>query len=117
MVFAGEDDLAQAAHLSDLAPEQTRLVLAVGFFAENRLTLAQAAALAGLDRFSFQSHLAAGGIPLHYGQKGFDMDLAELDKRWRALRGSDYLVGDPFAAVVTQGENVVSPKAETETGR
>ncbi len=81
MPFTLEDDLAQAAHLDELTPEQTRLVLAVGLFAENRQTLAQAAALAGLDRLAFQRHLAARGIPLHYGQEGFDMDLAELARR------------------------------------
>jgi predicted HTH domain antitoxin len=81
MPFTLEDDLAQAAHLSDLTPEQTRLALAVGLFAEDRLTLAQAAALAGLDRLAFQRHLAARGIPLRYQQEGFDMDLAELARR------------------------------------
>ena len=58
-----------------------RLVLAVGLFAEEVLTLAQAAVLAGLDRFDFQRHLAAKGISVHYGQQGFDMDLAELARR------------------------------------
>lgn len=81
MAFTFADDLAQAAHLDELTPEQTRLVLAVGLFAENRQTLTQAAALAGLDRIAFQRHLAARGIPLHYGQEGFDMDLAELARR------------------------------------
>jgi len=79
MAFILEDDVALA--LSDLTPEQTRLALAVGLFAENRLTLAQAADLAGLDRLGFQRHLSARGIPLHYGQEGFDMDLAELARR------------------------------------
>jgi predicted HTH domain antitoxin len=67
--------------LSELTREQTRLALAIGLFAEDRLTLAQAADLAGLDRLAFQQRLAARGIPLHYGQEGFDMDLAELARR------------------------------------
>jgi predicted HTH domain antitoxin len=83
MAFILEDDLAQAAHLSELTPEQTRLVLAVGPIrgGSAKLTLAQAADLAGLDRLAFQCHLAAPGIPLQYGQEGFDMDLAELARR------------------------------------
>ena len=81
MAFTLEDDLAQAARLPELTPEQTRLALAVGLFAEERLTLAQAAALAGLDRLGFQRHLATRGIPLHYGEEGFDLDLAELARR------------------------------------
>ena len=81
MAFTFEDDLVQAAHLSDLTSDQTRLVLAVGLFAEERHTLAQAAELAGQDRLAFQRHLAARGIPLHYGSDGFEMDLAELDRR------------------------------------
>jgi predicted HTH domain antitoxin len=81
MAFTLEDDLAQAAHLSDLTPEQTRLALAIGLFAEDCLTLAQAADLAGLDRLAFQQRLAVRGIPLHYGPEGFDMDLAELARR------------------------------------
>ena len=81
MTLTFADDLAQAAHLPDLTPEQARLALAVGLFAEDRLTLAQAADLAGLDRLGFQRHLAARGIPLHYTQEGFDLDLAELTRR------------------------------------
>ena len=122
MPFTLEDDLAQAAHLDELTPEQTRLVLAVGLFAENRQTLAQAAALAGLDRIVFQRHLAARGIPLHYGREGFDMDLAAIKERhggdegaagkpWLALRGSARYVGDPFAPVVSEEEISVLQKA------
>ncbi len=81
MAFTLDDEVARAARLSELTPEQTRLALAVGLFAEDCLTLAQAADLAGLDRLAFQKRLAARGIPLHYGQEGYDMDLAELTRR------------------------------------
>ena len=128
MPFTLEDDLAQAARLDELTPEQTRLVLAVGLFAENRQTLAQAAALAGLDRITFQRHLAARGIPLHYGPEGFDLDLAAIKERpdkdenpaagkpWLALRGSARFVGDPFAPVVSEEEISVLQKAESGVG-
>jgi predicted HTH domain antitoxin len=81
MSFILEDDLIQAAGLADLSPEQTKLVLAVGLFAEGRVTLARAGMLAGLDRLEFQRHLASLGIPLHYGPDGFEMDMAELSRR------------------------------------
>ena len=128
MALLLEDDLAQAAHLSDLTPEQTRLALAVGLFAEDCLTLAQAAHLSGLDRLGFQRHLAARGIPLHYGQEGFDMDLAAMKeqhggnenpaagKPWLALRGSAHFVGDPFAPVVSEEEISVLQKAGNDVG-
>lgn len=127
MAFTLADDVVQAAHLSDLTPAQTRLALAVGLFAEDRLTLAQAADLAGLNRLAFQRHLAARGIPLHYGQEGFDMDLATIEgqhggngslvgKPWLALRDSAHFVGDPFAPVVSEEEIVVLQKTAGGVG-
>lgn len=110
MAFIVEDGLAQAAHLSDLTPEQTRLALAVGLFAEDCLTLVQAAALAGQDRLSFQQRLAARGISLHGIREGLE------DRPWMALRGSACFVGDPFAPVVTEEEVAVLQGAESGVG-
>lgn len=72
------DELAAAAKLTEA---DARLSLAVDLYVQQRLTLAQAAALAGMDRLSFQRHLGTRGIALHYGQEGFDLDLAELARR------------------------------------
>ena len=53
MPFTLEDDLAEAAGPADLSLEQTMLVLALGLFAEGQAALAQAAAVAELDRLAF----------------------------------------------------------------
>ena len=79
------DDLAAAARLGELTPAQTRLVLAVGLYAEERVSLAEAAALAGLDRLSFQRHLADRQIPVHYAEEELAADLSTVG--WLAGRG------------------------------
>ncbi len=96
MTLTLEDGMAQAARLPELTPEQTRLALAVGLFAEGRLTLTQAAALAGLDCLIFQQRLAARSIP--FG------NVRTAGKPWLSLRGSAHFVGDPFAPVVSEEE-------------
>ena len=78
------DDLAAAACLGKLTPEQARRALAVGLYAEERVSLAAAADLAGLDRLSFQRHLAARQIPVHYGEEELAADLDAV--RWVAGR-------------------------------
>lgn len=73
-----EDDLVHSARLTE---SEARLALALSLFAEERLTLAQSARLAGLDRFAFQRELAARQIPLHYGEEELAGDLAVLRER------------------------------------
>ena len=73
-----QDDLVAAAHLTE---QDARLTLAVSLYAEQRLTLAQAARLADLDRLSFQHALAVRQVDLNYGAEGLAMDLAELERR------------------------------------
>ena len=70
-----EDDLVSAARLTE---EEARLAIAVSLFNQERLSLAFAARLAGLDRLSFQRYLAAHEIPLHYGDAELDADLATV---------------------------------------
>lgn len=72
-----EDDLVSAARLTE---EEALVAIAVSLFAQERLSLAYAARLAGLDRISFQRYLAAHEISLHYGEAELDADLATL--RW-----------------------------------
>ena len=75
-----QDALVQDAHLETLTEEEARFALAVGLFAEERLTLAQAARFAGLDILGFQGELAARKIPVHYGPDDFADDLTDLDR-------------------------------------
>jgi predicted HTH domain antitoxin len=69
------DDVLQAAHMS---AEELRRELAVLLFQQDRLTLAQAARLAEVDRLRFQHLLASRGIPIHYDVEDFEQDLETL---------------------------------------
>jgi predicted HTH domain antitoxin len=71
------DDVLQAAKMSMSAAE-LRQELAVLLFERERLTLAQAARLAGMDRLRFQHLLASRNIPLHYDVAEFEADLRTL---------------------------------------
>jgi predicted HTH domain antitoxin len=76
MTLTLNDDLVQAARLTEAQMLQE---LAVALFQAERLTLAQAARLAELDRITFQHILASRRIPLHYGVEDFEDDLRTLD--------------------------------------
>ncbi len=69
------DDLLEAAHLTEAEMLQE---LAVTLFQKERLTLAQAARLAGMDRLSFQRLLASRQIPLHYDVPELEADVQTL---------------------------------------
>ncbi len=70
------DDIVLSANLSD---EDILLALALALFQEDRITLAQAGRLCGLDRNAFQHHLAARKIPVHYGTRELDDDLRTIE--------------------------------------
>jgi predicted HTH domain antitoxin len=70
------DDIVLSANLSD---EDIRLALSLSLFQEDRITLAQAARLCGLDRIAFQHHLAARKIPIHYGTRELVDDLRTIE--------------------------------------
>ncbi len=69
------DEVLQSARLSEA---ELRQELAVLLFERERLTLAQAARLAGLDRLRFQHLLASRAIPVHYDVAEFEADLNTL---------------------------------------
>lgn len=76
MTLTLSDDLIHAARLTEA---QLLQELAVALFQTERLTLAQAARLAEMDRIAFQHLLASRNIPLHYGEQDFEEDLRTLD--------------------------------------
>lgn len=81
MTVTISDDVLQAAHMSE---EELRRELAVLLFQQDRLTLAQAAGLAKVDRLQFQHLLASRRIPLHFDIQDFEQDLEtirSLDQR------------------------------------
>jgi predicted HTH domain antitoxin len=71
------NNIHEALHVSPAeAKQRLKLELAVTLYAQNALSLGKAAELAGLDRFDMNDVLAKRGIPMHYGQKELDEDLA-----------------------------------------
>ena len=68
-----DDELLNAAHMSE--PE-LKLELAALLYQRERLTLGQAARLAGLSQTRLRLTLGARGIPPNYGVTEFAEDLA-----------------------------------------
>jgi len=69
------DEILEAARMSEA---ELRQELAVLLFQQDRLTLAQAGRLAGLDLLRFQHLAASRGISVHYDVEDFEQDLATL---------------------------------------
>jgi len=69
------DEVLAAAHMTESELKQE---LALTLFQRERLTLAQASRLAGLDQLAFQAMLAKRAIPIHYGIEEFHADLHTL---------------------------------------
>ena len=63
----------------DMKESEVRLELAASLFQQNRLTLAQAARLAGISRVQFQQVLAGRGINVHFMLDDWQDDLKTLD--------------------------------------
>ena len=70
------DDILLAAHVTEA---EVRSEAALSLFAQDRLTLSQAARLANLPQLDFQALLAAREIPVHY-------DVAELEDDLKSLQ-------------------------------
>jgi predicted HTH domain antitoxin len=71
------NNIHEALHVTPAEAEaRLKLELAVSLYAQQALSQGKAAELAGLDWFDFNDVLAARGIPMHYGQKELDEDLA-----------------------------------------
>ena len=75
MALVIADEFLQAAHLS---PAEMSQEIAVLLFAQERLTLAQAARLAQMPQWRFQALLASRGIAIHYGVAELEADLQTL---------------------------------------
>jgi predicted HTH domain antitoxin len=66
----------------DLTPERARRDLALGLYAEQRITLGRAAKLAGMIQSEFLRLLGELRIPMHY-------DLPELEADMQMVRESE----------------------------
>lgn len=74
------DEVLESASMN---AEELQQEVAVMLFQKERLTLAQAAELAGMSRLEFQHLLASRQIPLHYDVAEFEEDLQTLRKLGR----------------------------------
>jgi predicted HTH domain antitoxin len=71
------NNIHEALHVSPAEAEaRLKLELAVALYAQNALGLGKAAELGGMSRLDLNDILAERGIPMHYGQKELDEDLA-----------------------------------------
>ena len=76
MALTLSDELVRATGLSEA---ELRVAIAVALFSDERLTLGQAARLAGVPIAAFMEVLASRDIPLHYG-------VAELEEDFETMR-------------------------------
>lgn len=67
-------------HTIRLSAEEFWQEVAMLFYQQKRLTLAQASALLGMDRLAFQRLLASRQIPSHYDEQDLETDLVTLRK-------------------------------------
>jgi predicted HTH domain antitoxin len=70
------DDVVLSANLSEA---DLRLALALALFQDGRITLAQGARLASLDRLAFQHQLATRKLQIHYGEEELDSDMRTIE--------------------------------------
>lgn len=69
------DEVLQSARIT---PSELLQEVSILLFQKEKLTLAQAARLAGLDQLRFRFVLAARQIPIHYDVADFESDLETL---------------------------------------
>jgi len=72
------DELLQAARLTE---SELKVELAITLYQQDRLTLGQAAELAGIRQLDLQKILGARRIPIHYSQNDLQQDLATVKAR------------------------------------
>jgi predicted HTH domain antitoxin len=71
------NNIHEALHITPAEAEpRLKLELAVALYAQNALGLCKAAELAGISRLELNEILAKRGVPMHYGQRELDEDLA-----------------------------------------
>jgi predicted HTH domain antitoxin len=70
------DEILKSARLSE---GELKVELAIALFQRDRLTLGQAAQLAGLPQLEFQRLLGGRQIPIHYGPEQLEADLKRVE--------------------------------------
>jgi predicted HTH domain antitoxin len=67
---------SEAADGSAISESDVLKELAIVLYAREKLTIGRAARLAGMDKWAFNDLLADREIPMHYGLKELEQDLA-----------------------------------------
>lgn len=62
-----------------ITPQEIKQEIAVFLFQKAKLTLAQAASFAEINRIAFQHLLASRNIPIHYDKSDFEQDLKTVE--------------------------------------
>jgi predicted HTH domain antitoxin len=63
-----------------ISPQEAALHLAIGLFAADKITLGQAATIAGIPQPALQQELGKRHIPVHYGLEELEQDIATVKK-------------------------------------
>ncbi len=71
------NELVRAARMTEV---EILLELAVVLFHKEKLTLGQAATLAGISQFQFQQLLGSRGIAIHYDVQDYIEDLQTIQR-------------------------------------
>jgi predicted HTH domain antitoxin len=65
---------------SQISPQEAALHLAIGLFADDKVTLGQAASIAGIAQPAFLKELGKRKVPIHYGSEELAQDIATAEK-------------------------------------
>lgn len=71
------DEILQIANMSE---EEVRVELALPLYQRGKLSMGQAARLAGMNRIRFQFLLGSREIPVNYNEKAFQEDLDTIHR-------------------------------------
>lgn len=82
--------VAQALERALEADPELRWAVVVGAYLNEQISLAKAAELLGMDRWTLQEEFRKRGIPLHLGPRSVDEAHAEMEvwRRWSQSPGS-----------------------------
>ncbi len=68
----------EVLHAAHMTPEELRRELALALFQQGKLSFGKARELADVSAWDFQLLLGSRGIPVHYGMREYEEDLATL---------------------------------------
>jgi len=63
-----------------ITPQEAALHLAIGLFADDKVTLGQAASIAGISQPALLQELGKRRIPVYYGVEELEQDIATVEK-------------------------------------